>query len=77
MNYHYLSIGERSCMRKYYVDGLNCREIARPGRKEYEQNFVGDTKDPCGKYSKDKSIRKWDKSAYGRKEAGHWEQIRL
>ena len=29
MNYHYLSIEERSCIRKYYVDGLRYREIAR------------------------------------------------
>ena len=29
MNYHHLSIEERSCIRKYYVDGLRCREIAR------------------------------------------------
>ena len=29
MNNHHLSIEERSCIRKYYVDGLRCREIAR------------------------------------------------
>ena len=29
MNYHHLTIEERSCIRKYYVDGLNYREIAR------------------------------------------------
>ena len=29
MNYHHLSIEERSCIRKYYVDGLSDREIAR------------------------------------------------
>ena len=29
MNCHLLSIEERSCIRKYYVDGLSCREIAR------------------------------------------------
>ena len=29
MNYHHLSIEERSGMRKYYVGGLSCREIAR------------------------------------------------
>ena len=29
MNYHHLSIEERSCIRKYYVDGLIYREIAR------------------------------------------------
>ena len=29
MNYHHLTIEERSCIRKYYVDGLSCREIAR------------------------------------------------
>ena len=29
MNYHHLSIEERSCIRKYYVDGLSYREIAR------------------------------------------------
>ena len=29
MNCHHLSIEERSCIRKYYVDGLSCREIAR------------------------------------------------
>ena len=29
MNYHRLSIEERSCIRKYYVDGLSYREIAR------------------------------------------------
>ena len=29
MNYHHLSIEEHSCIRKYYVDGLNYREIAR------------------------------------------------
>ena len=29
MNCHHLSIEERSCIRKYYVGGLSCREIAR------------------------------------------------
>ena len=29
MNYHHLTIKERSCIRKYYVDGLSYREIAR------------------------------------------------
>lgn len=29
MNCHHLSIEERSCIRKYYVDGLSYREIAR------------------------------------------------
>ena len=29
MNYHHLSIEERSCIRKYYVDGLSCHKIAR------------------------------------------------
>ena len=29
MNYHHLSIEERSCIRKYYVDGFSYREIAR------------------------------------------------
>ena len=29
MNYHNLTIEERSCIRKYYVDGLSYREIAR------------------------------------------------
>ena len=29
MNCHHLSIEERSCIRKYYVVGLSCREIAR------------------------------------------------
>lgn len=29
MNYHYLTIEERGCIRKYYVDGLRCLEIAR------------------------------------------------
>ena len=29
MNYHHLSIEERSCIRNYYVDGLSYREIAR------------------------------------------------
>ena len=29
MNYRHLSIEERSCIRKYYVDGLSYREIAR------------------------------------------------
>ena len=29
MNCHHLSIEERSCIRKDYVDGLSCREIAR------------------------------------------------
>ena len=29
MNYHHLSIEERGCIRKYYVDGLSYREIAR------------------------------------------------
>ena len=29
MNYHHRSIEERSCIRKYYVDGLSYREIAR------------------------------------------------
>ena len=29
MNYHHLSIEERSCIRKYYVDGLSYREIVR------------------------------------------------
>ena len=28
MNYHHLSIEERSCIRKYYVDGLSYRKIA-------------------------------------------------
>ena len=30
MHYHHLSIEERSCIQKYYVDGLSYREIARP-----------------------------------------------
>ena len=29
MNYRHLSIEERSYIRKYYVDGLSYREIAR------------------------------------------------
>lgn len=29
MSYHHLTIEERSCIRKYYVDGLSYREIAR------------------------------------------------
>ena len=29
MNCHHLSIEERSCIRKYYVDGLSCHKIAR------------------------------------------------
>ena len=29
MNYKHLTIEERSCIRKYYVDGLSYREIAR------------------------------------------------
>ena len=29
MNYHHLTIEERRCIRKYYVDGLSYREIAR------------------------------------------------
>jgi len=29
MNYKHLNIEERSCIRKYCVDGLSCREIAR------------------------------------------------
>ena len=29
MNYYHLTIEERSCIRKYYVDGLSYREIAR------------------------------------------------
>ena len=29
MNCHHFSIEERSCIRKYYVVGLSCREIAR------------------------------------------------
>ena len=29
MNYTHLTIEERSCIRKYYVDGLSYREIAR------------------------------------------------
>ena len=29
MNYHHLTIEERSCIRKYYVDGSSYREIAR------------------------------------------------
>lgn len=29
MNYRHLTIEERSCMRKYYLDGLSYREIAR------------------------------------------------
>ncbi|MFR8559720.1 MAG: helix-turn-helix domain-containing protein, partial [Acutalibacteraceae bacterium] len=29
MNCHHLSIEEPSCIRKYYADGLSCREIAR------------------------------------------------
>jgi len=29
MNYHHLTIEERSCIRKYYVDGPSYREIAR------------------------------------------------
>ena len=29
MNCHHLSIEGPSCIRKYYADGLSCREIAR------------------------------------------------
>lgn len=31
MNYHHLTIEERGCIRKYYVDGLSYRECALPG----------------------------------------------
>ena len=48
MNYHHLSIEERSCIRKYYVDGLSCGwpELPRDrtaGRKEREYDLTGDT----------------------------------
>ena len=29
MNYHHLTIEERSCIRKYYVEGLSYRKIAQ------------------------------------------------
>ena len=43
MNYHHLTIEERSCIRKYYVDGLSYREIARLIRTECEHGVAGDT----------------------------------
>ena len=43
MNYHHLTIEERSCIRKYYVDGLSYREIARLIRTEREHGVAGDT----------------------------------
>ena len=42
MNYHHLTIEERSCIRKYYVDGLSYRN--RPAdREEREYGVAGDT----------------------------------
>ena len=105
MNYHHLTIEERSCIRKYYVDGLSYREIARligrnvstvsreirrncthmydiptyyppTAQKKYLLRRKGKShgsRETRRKYSKDKSIRKRDKSVYSRKEAGHWE----
>ena len=32
MNYHHLTIEERSCIRKYYVDGLSYRDRSADGR---------------------------------------------
>ncbi len=73
MNYRHLSIEERSCIRKYYVDGLsyylvkgNLKVLRRKGKSH-------GVKETRGKYSKGKSIRKRDKSVYSRQEAGHWE----
>ena len=43
MNYHHLTIEERSCIRKYYVDGLSYREIARLIGKKREYCVAGDT----------------------------------
>ena len=43
MNYHHLTIEERSCIRKYYVDGLSYREIARLIGQEREHSVAGDT----------------------------------
>ena len=73
MNYRHLSIEERSCIRKYYVDGLsyylvkgNLKVLRRKGKSH-------GVKETRGKCSKGKSIRKRDKSVYSRQEAGHWE----
>lgn len=43
MNYHHLTIEERSCIRKYYVDGLSYREIARLIGEKREYCVAGDT----------------------------------
>ena len=41
MNYHHLTIEERSCIRKYYVDGLSYREIARLIRQKRQHGVAG------------------------------------
>ena len=43
MNYKHLSIEERSCIRKYYVEGLSYRKIARLIGQEPEYSLAGDT----------------------------------
>ena len=35
MNYHHLSIEERSCIRKYYVDGLSYRKNIIPDSESH------------------------------------------
>lgn len=50
---------------KYLVNG-NLKVLRRKGKSH-------GSKETRGKYNKGKSIRKRDKSVYGRKEAGHWE----
>ena len=42
MNYHHLTIEERSCIRKYYVDGLSYREIARLLGRKRQHGVSGD-----------------------------------
>ena len=43
MNYKHLSKEERSCIRKYYVEGLSYRKIARLIGRKCQHHLTGDT----------------------------------
>ena len=43
MNYKHLSIEERSCIRKYYVEGLSYRKNSKADRAQRQHHLTGDT----------------------------------
>lgn len=43
MNYKHLSIEERSCIRKYYVEGLSYQKNSAADRTQRQHRLTGDT----------------------------------